>query len=192
MSAKKKPAVAAPQGWAEANALLEEYGDISNSLVRIEADLDAAVAKARKPFDDLATPLQERADAIFEGLELYADANRKTLTEDGKTKTVKMAAGAFGWRTCPPSVAIESKLKAKDVIKNILALVARLFKAEEKENRKLAETARGFIRFKQEVNREAMLAAPELAAKVKGVSIVTDSEEFWIDPTQAELAEPVS
>lgn len=194
MSAKRKPKVQAPQTWAEANALLEEYGEKSNALVKISADLDAAVAKARKPFDDIATPIQERLDAIFEGLQLYADANRKTLTEDGKYKTVKMANGSFGWRTCPASVEFKRGLKAADIVENILEKIKELWGHGRgvAADRTKARAMQAFIRRKMEPNKDAMLADQDLASEVPGVKIVTDAEIFFVDPTQAELAEAKS
>jgi phage host-nuclease inhibitor protein Gam len=39
-----------------------------------------------------------------------------------------------------------------------------------------------FIRVKQEVDKEAMLREPELAAQVPGVSIGSEGEEFVVSP----------
>ena len=39
-----------------------------------------------------------------DSIAIWAEANRDHLTRDGKTKTVRLAAGEFSWRTRPPSV----------------------------------------------------------------------------------------
>ncbi len=190
MSARKKVvATATPQSWAEANALLEEYSRTSNDLVIIAAELDAAVAAARKPFDERAAPLQARLEEIFNGVEIWATANRATITDANKTKTVKMAAAAIGWRTCPPSVEFKRPLKGIDIVKNIFALMKALSQDKDKERRRLVAAARGFIRYAMEPNKKAMLDNQNLAGEIAGVKIITGVEEFFIDPTQAELTE---
>jgi phage host-nuclease inhibitor protein Gam len=193
LSAKRKAKTPAcvPQSWEEADKLMAEYGELSGKIVTNQAECEAAVAKVMAPYQETAAPMQARMDEIFEAIECYAAANRKKLTDDGKTKTVTMTAGSFGWRLCPPSVAIPRALNAADVVKNIRALIKKLRarKANEMTPIHLA-AALGFIRIKEEPNKAAMLDAPETAAMVEDVSIVTDKEEFFLDPTIAELPEP--
>ena len=43
-----------------------------------------------------------------------------------------------------------------------------------------------FIRTKDEVNKEAMLNEPELAATVAGVSVIKGKEDFAITPFEVE------
>ena len=44
-----------------------------------------------------------------------------------------------------------------------------------------------FIRVKEEVNKEAMLNEPELAATVAGVTIKTGVEDFVITPFEQDI-----
>jgi phage host-nuclease inhibitor protein Gam len=42
---------------------------------------------------------------------------------------------------------------------------------------------------KEEVNKEALLAEPEIAGTVAGVSIGSPGEDFIVEPFEAELAQ---
>lgn len=189
MSAKRKLKTPAcvPQSWEDADKLMAEFGVLSGKIVRLQAGCDDAVAKIKATFQIQAAPVQARLDEIFEAVEYYATANRKRLTDDGKSKTVVMTAGLFGWRLCPPSVAFAKGLKAADIVVVIRtaresALCGNL--------RKAATTLAGFIRVKEEPNKDAMLENTTIAMLVDGVSIVTDKEEFFLDPSTAELPVP--
>lgn len=122
----KKASACTPQSWEDANQLMAEYGALSSKAVKIQAGCEDAVAKVKATFQIQLAPVQVRLDEIFEAIECYAAANRKRLTDDGKTKTVTMTAGSFGWRLCPPSVAFAKGLKVADIVKNVLKLIAKL------------------------------------------------------------------
>ncbi|MBU2575638.1 host-nuclease inhibitor Gam family protein, partial [Patescibacteria group bacterium] len=113
-----------------------------------------------------AKPRQEKVSELLEGLFAFAEAHRDELTEGGKRKTVEVPTGIFGWRTTPPAVSLRD-------IKSILASLVSL-------------GLERFIRTKEEVDKEAMLKEPEVAKKVKGVSI-DQREEFIAKPTELEV-----
>jgi phage host-nuclease inhibitor protein Gam len=184
---KKKVPVCTPKSWKEADALVAEYGELSSTIVKNQADCETAVAEVKAIYQATAAPLQTRMDAIFEAIQAYADANRKALTDDGKTKTVTMTAGAFGWRLCPPSVAFRRGMKGEDVVKNIRAIADKLYGQGSTDAARALDM---FIRRKEEPNKDAMLNATALAGMVDGVKIITDQELFFLDPTIAELPEP--
>ena len=186
---KRTPPACTPRSWEDADNLMAEFGELSSQSVRIQAGCDDAVAKVMATFQAQLAPKQERMAVIVEALQCYATANRKALTDDGKTKTVTMTAGSFGWRCCPPSVVFRKGLKAEDVIANIRAL-AKEYAANGTAGKTFAAVILSFIRLKEEPNKNAMLENSELAEEVDGVKIITDKEEFFVDPTVAELPEP--
>jgi phage host-nuclease inhibitor protein Gam len=177
MVAKKKAKepeieVTLPADDAQASALLEEYGQVFGEVTAIQVALDANLAKVKKAHEDKAQPKVKRLQEIFATLSAYAAMERKRLTNDGATKTVKLAAGKIGWRKNPPSVKIKSKKKVEDVIAEIRAL-------------KMPR----FLRRVWELNKQAVLADPEGAAKITSLRIDKGQEEFFVAPIGAELAE---
>ncbi len=87
-----------------------------------------------------------------------------------KSKTVDLGVGTVRWRQRPPSVRITGK--AAD-------LLARL---------KAMGFAR-FIRVKEEINKDALLGEPAIAAEIKGVSISSAGEDFVIEPVNQAISE---
>jgi phage host-nuclease inhibitor protein Gam len=160
-------AARAPQSREEAEAMLARLGEIQRDRALIEAALSEDVTARRAMAEAEGQPLAEEADRIVAGLRLWAEANRPTLTDGGRTKTVKLATGEIAWRIRPPSVRL------RDMPMVIEALV----------NLGLAR----FLRTKTEVNKEAMLAEPVVAASVPGVSIGSEGEEIVITPLAVEL-----
>ncbi|OBX05803.1 host-nuclease inhibitor protein Gam, partial [Gallibacterium salpingitidis] len=106
--------------------------------------------------------LQEQIKPLQKAIEIWCETNRAELTNNGKTKTGSFNTGEVQWRQRPPSVLIR---KADDVLDRL---------------RQLGLTR--FIRTKDEVNKEAMLAEAELAATVTGVTIKKGVEDFVIAP----------
>lgn len=170
---KKAPAIAVPQTDAEADALLKEYGEISNKIAHKQAEMDELLARAKVACELAAKPLQERLNVIFEQLQAWAAAHRNRLTEDGKSKSVQMPAGKIGWRMLPPSVRFKKGLKVEDILQAI----------------KDARLPR-FIRTKEEVNKDRMLEEPDVANTIPGVKVGSAGEDFFVEPFGAQLAEP--
>ncbi len=147
------------------NATLERIAEAQRNLdlIRIKLDHDIAklkteaVAEAEKLTTDLLTHSLSVAE--------FAERNRSDLVKE--EKSVKLPAGIFGWRNNPPSVSLKD---AKRVI-------------EICEKRKLED----FLRRKVEVNKAGMLANPELAESVTGVTIKTGEELFFVKTNEAEV-----
>lgn len=166
----KRPAesVAVPQTREEAEAMLARLGHLQRDVKLIGAALEESVAGEKQAAEARARPLSLEAEALTRGLQLWAEANRVSLTENGRTKTVRLATGEIAWRARPPSVKIKDQ---PGVIERLVQLgLAR------------------FLRTKQEINREAMLAEPSAAGAVPGVTISSEGEEFVLTPTSVELA----
>ena len=158
-----------PQSRDEAAATVTAVGELQRNLARLEADMNDELAKVKERFEGMAEPHRGALAGKIEGLRIWAEANREALTGGDKTKTVDLGTGIIKWRFRPPSVRI---FKAEVVIETLKSLGLQRF-----------------VRVKEEVNKEAMLADANTARGVSGVSIGTEGEDFIVEPFEAELAE---
>ncbi|KFB96134.1 exonuclease inhibitor, partial [Trabulsiella guamensis ATCC 49490] len=97
------------------------------------------------------------------------EANRAELTRDGKTKTANLTTGEVRWRARPPSVTIR---KVEDVI----AMLKKLSLGK-------------FLRNKEEINKEAILASPTEVKGIAGIAIKTGVEDFEIIPFEQSVTD---
>ena len=157
-----------PQSREDAEKAIGEIGGITRDMARLEADMNDAIAAAKAKAEEAAAPLRGRVAVLTEGLKVWAEANRDALTNGGRTKTAVLGAGKLFWRLRPPSVRISGMDRVIEAIK-ALGLAA-------------------FLRTKEEVNKEALLADPDKARLIAGVSIGTAGEDFVVEPLEAEIS----
>lgn len=155
--------VQVPAHLGEADEFLRLIQELELENEQNRLQLAAEIAAITEPYLRGFERNTELIERYMEGLYRYAQANKETLTESGKTKTVQLPSGALLWRTTPPKVSI----KDED------AVLAEL------QRRHLEQ----FIRRTPEINKDKMLKNPTLAGSVTGVSI-TQTEEFVIKPHQ--------
>lgn len=160
--------VRVPQNREEAEAMLARLGVIRREKTLLTAALEETLDAERQRTEAVALPLKTEAEGLVRGIQLWAEANRPTLTQDGRTKTIKLATGEIAWRARPPSVKI----------KDMPGVMERLIQLG------LAR----FLRTKSEINREAMLAEPSVASSVPGVTIGSEGEEFVVSPLTEQVA----
>lgn len=168
----KTTAAPAAQSRDEVERLIEKIGNDQRELQRVEADLGDTLAKVKKDAEATALPLKT---AIAEAQDLVArwcEANRQDLTRQGKTKTVEFTTGKVSWRHRPPAVTLRG---VEDIIDFL----------------KKAKGGLSYLRIKAEVNKEALLAAPQFAATVPGVKIGSAGEDFIVEPFGGDLTEGV-
>lgn len=158
-----------PQSRDEAAEAVRLIGQEGRELTRIQADMNDALARIKQEAEAKAAPIRESIETRTEGVKMWAEANRQALTSGGKVKHADLGTGMLRWKFLPPKVTLRD-------VEGILAKLKR---------RGLAQ----FIRVKEEINREAMLADPVVAQSIGGVTIGGDGEEFSIEPFAAELAE---
>ena len=157
-----------PQSRDEAAAAVAEIGVANREVARIEAAMNDEIATLKKAAEEQANPLKQRVATLTEGLKFWAEANRDVLTGGGKTKTADLGTGKVMWRLRPPSVRIAGMERVIDAIKT-LGLHA-------------------FLRTKEEVNKEALLADPDKARTIAGVTIGSEGEDFVVEPFEAEIS----
>ena len=157
-----------PQSREEAAKYVHDIGALQRRIIRIEAEMNDLVAEAKKEAEESASPLRAEMEQLTNGLRIWADANRDTLTEQGRRKYADLGTGRIEWRFSPPRVTIRG---LEQVIERIKAL----------------GLSAKFLRVKEEVNKEAMLAAPETAQSIVGVAIGTAGESFSVEPFESDI-----
>jgi phage host-nuclease inhibitor protein Gam len=178
MAVKKKsvasaPALTVPQNMDEANVAMTGYCDAFNSIARLEAEMNTALAQVKADYEALAQPHKASLTTAFKKLEAWASTNRAKLTEEGKTKTVELPAGHVFWRDQPASVKWAKGKKIDDIIEAIKA-----------------SGMRRFLTLKYSPSKAKMLLEPDQAKLIDGVRIVDGGEKFYVAPFGAEIAEP--
>ncbi len=162
-------AVDVPQNRESAASAVAAIGIANRELQRINADMNDALAACKEAYEIEAEPYRLRIQELTDGLQIFAEANRATLTNGYKVKTVALTTGEITWRMNPPSVRLT------DTEESVIAWCAEHGLEE-------------FIRRTPTLNREAVKANPDEAKHVPGLRI-GQSEAFVVTPFEAELSE---
>lgn len=166
----KAPAAAfrVPQTRDEAVNMVAQIGHHQRERERLRLDLDGQITALREKYEGLMSPHVVELKALTSGVHTWAEAHRDELTQGGKVKTANLMTGELRWRITPPSV----------VLVRVSAALEEL---------RLKGLGR-FIRTKDEVNKEAILADP---AAVSGCNFIgiKQSEDFVVVPFSTELEE---
>lgn len=165
---KTEAAAVVCQNELQANAYIEQIGDAQRRRDELTTAMNEEIARIKADHEEKAYPYAEIIREFSDAVRIYCEANRDRLTKDGKTKTFKFAAGEISWRIRPPRVRITGE---GVVLKTLQALGLDRF-----------------IRVKEEINKEAILAEPAAVEGVKGIAI-SQGEDFVIKPYATELEE---
>lgn len=157
-----------PQSKDQANEFISDIGRMQRERERLQADMNDQISVIKEKFEAEAIPLGEKIRQMTAGVQVWCEANRAMLTEEGKRKHAVLASGKVSWRTRPPRVVLRGKEAIIEAL-NVLGL-------------------KRFLRVSEDVNKEAMLADPEAARQVPGVTIV-QTEDFVVTPHETELEE---
>lgn len=150
-----------PQTREQVQTWIKALGDTQRELGRTETLMNDELAVITDNYKPHINTLTAKIKELQKGIQTWCEANRAELT-DGKSKTVKLVTGKISWRQRPPSVSLR---KIDAVLESLRTLGLQRF-----------------IRNKEEVNKDAMLAEPEIAKTVAGVTIKTGAEDFVIEP----------
>jgi phage host-nuclease inhibitor protein Gam len=164
--AKAPAQIYACQSKNETMTAIGELGNVQRDLLRIEAAINDEVAAATAKRQAEIDALKTRQANLTRGIQTWCEANRAELCADGG-KTANLVTGEVSWRKRPPSVTVRAADKVISTLKS-LGLTQ-------------------FLRVKEEVNKEAMLAAPAKVSGIAGISIVTDVEDFAVLPFEIEV-----
>lgn len=152
----------------EVNAAIAEIGAAQRQRDALAAARNDELAAVRARYEEQAAAHAAVIKELGKGVQIWAEAHRGELTRDGRTKTVKLAAGEFSWRTRPPRVAVRGEGIVIEALKRL--------------------GLDRFLRTKVEIDKTAILADPDGVQDVKGISI-TQGEDFVIKPFETELEE---
>ena len=157
-----------PQSRDEVVSMVAELGGHQRDRQRLVADMDDQIVAIRKQYDTQLAPHSQAIEHLAEGIRTWCEANRDALTQGRKVKFANLMTGEVKWRNRPPSVSLKN---AELVIQTLKAM-------------KLDQ----FVRSKDEVNKEAILANPDSVKDVKGITIKR-GEDFVIVPFETDLEE---
>lgn len=157
-----------PQSREQATDYVARIGTHQRERARIQTAMNDELAAIRTAYEEQARPHAEAIKALGQGVQVWCDANRADITSGGKTKTVNLSSGEVRWRLRPPRVVIRGIDAVMEALKD-LGLTR-------------------FLRVKEEVNKEAVLAEPEAIKHVKGITL-DQGEDFVIVPFETELEE---
>lgn len=165
---KAKAAANVPQSREDAVAYVGRIGSIRREISALKAVYDEVVRAAGQKFEADTISLADELKEMETGLQMWCEANRNLLTNEARVKYHDFGTGRVSWRLLPPSVTIRA---AENVIEQCKKV--------------------GFIQFvrtKDEVNKEAMLAEPDKARLIAGVTIKSGGEVFDIEPMELETS----
>jgi phage host-nuclease inhibitor protein Gam len=151
-----------PQSREEAEDMLVEIGKLDRKIKGFELKTAEKVAALSGGLASATRDWRERHELLTDGLAAWANDNRSELTQEGQVKTVDLGTGTLSWRMRPASVRLKDAAKVIAAIKAMGLLQ--------------------FLRIKEEVNREAMLAEPDAAQGIAGVAIGSTGEDLIITP----------
>jgi phage host-nuclease inhibitor protein Gam len=161
--------VAVPQSREDVINDIRKIGDITRVILRRETELNDKLAELTNDAAPGIEALKKELDRLQTGVQTWCEANRAELTKDGKTKTANLTTGEVRWRIRPPSVSIR---KVDDVI----AMLKKFSLVK-------------FLRNKEEINKEAILAAPEEVKGIAGITIKSGIEDFEIIPFEQSVTD---
>ncbi|EAC0789265.1 host-nuclease inhibitor protein Gam [Salmonella enterica] len=155
-----------PQSKEQVSVDIKKIGDIQRELTRIETDANDQIAVIMNQNTPKIEALRAELDVLQKGVQTWCEANRSSITK-GDSKTANLITGEVAWRKKPDSV----NLKGVEIV------------IETLKKLKLDR----FIRRKEEVNKDAILADKKAVENIKGISIVSGKETFSITPFEQEI-----
>ena len=159
-----------PLDYGRVNELIADLGTQRRRIAILEAAMNEQLAAIKARFELDAADSKLIANVNEKLIRDWCRENRKGLTRDGAVKYHDFPAGRVTWRKDPPSVSIPKK-----AVGMILAWL---------HEHKLA----AFIRIKEEIDKEAILANPNTAARIPEIKIRKGGVRFVVEPFNVDLS----
>ncbi|KFK92783.1 MULTISPECIES: host-nuclease inhibitor Gam family protein [unclassified Serratia (in: enterobacteria)] len=156
-----------PQSREQVIEDIKKIGDIQRELTRVETDINDRIAILTNKHTPEIEAMKAQLSSLQNGVQTWCEAHREAITDGNKTKTVKFNTGEVSWRARPISVSI----KGVDVVLKAL----KTLKLDR------------FIRTKEEINKDAILADKDAVKDIKGITFNKDKEDFSITPFEQEI-----
>ena len=113
-AAIKRIVTPVPTSDDECDDRILQLGEARRALDQGQAELDAAIARAKATAETAATPLRLAIEGLEEAIEAYCSEHRSRLTDDGKVKFYRFGNGTVSWRAAPAKVSLRSVEKILD------------------------------------------------------------------------------
>ena len=162
----KTPAASIYNTKDEADKAIAQIAQLQRQRSTIAGVAETRISKITEAARVQIAPIDEEITQIVTQLSLYAEYNRRELTNNDKVKTVKFAHGVLQWRFTPIAVTI----KGADAVLQRLKVLG------------LTQ----FIRTKETVDKEAMGRERAIAETIEGVTFGRH-EEFVVIPNETNL-----
>jgi phage host-nuclease inhibitor protein Gam len=150
----------------------KDYTNIANKLSATEAKMNNEINKVKEKYLDSITTLQENIKEPEAILEAFAYEQKESW---GKRKSIELLHAVIGFRTGQPKVTKDKKFTWDAVLE--LMKKSNLFS--------------GFVRSKEEINKEAILAEKNVAVlnqlKEDCYISIDQDESFFITPKVEEI-----
>ncbi|MFU2132730.1 host-nuclease inhibitor Gam family protein, partial [Gallibacterium anatis] len=88
----------------EVETAIKEVGDLQRELQRVATHQNDELAAITEKYAPQIADLQAQIKPLQKAIEIWCEANRAELTNNGKTKTGSFNTGEVQWRQRPPSV----------------------------------------------------------------------------------------
>ncbi|MBF0283608.1 MAG: host-nuclease inhibitor Gam family protein [Magnetococcales bacterium] len=150
------------------DAAIAGIGHLQRERKRLYLEKDERLAEVNRAFETQKKPLEDDIKRLREGIQAWCESRRRDLTGGGKVKFHDFPAGKISWRMRPARVVLRS-------IENVIQAL---------RERKLER----FVRIKEEVNKEAILAEPEAVSGIPGIKL-EQGEEFIVTPFETDMGE---
>lgn len=157
----------AAQNTDDATHLIKLLGEKRREILRIEADMNDEISTIKQRYETQAQPLKVEVAEIIDATQAWAEVNRDELTNNGKTKTVKLATGEFNWRMRPPKVSLRGKPKIMETMK--------------------ALGLQRFLRTSEDIDKESLLKEQQAVSGITGITIGSAGEDFSINPYETQI-----
>jgi phage host-nuclease inhibitor protein Gam len=157
-----------PQSREDVDRSIARIGALQRDRTNLHTAKDEELAVIDRDYNTKISPLTDEIRALQQGILTWCEANRTLLTRNGEVKFHNFPSGEVKWRLRPPSVG----LRAIDMVLDLL------------KTRGLHR----FIRVKEEVSKDAILAEPDAVAGISGITI-KQSEDFVVVPFETKLEE---
>ncbi|MDF7669856.1 host-nuclease inhibitor Gam family protein [Orbaceae bacterium ESL0721] len=155
------------QSKEEVTISIRNLGDVQRELTRLETEMNDKIADITDSYSSTIELLKLKSNQLQTGIQIWCEANRDELTNNGRVKSANLVTGEVQWRNRPPSCTIRG---AESVIESLKQL-----------------NLTRFIRIKEEINKEAILNEPNAVINVPGITIKKDIEDFAIVPFEQEI-----
>lgn len=170
MSNRVKLKIEAPRTREEMEALVGEIAALKIDERRKTAEMDEALRALRDSYRENLSGINERLALLLPRALAWAEAHPD---EFGKLRSIEMLHGVIGWRTNTPSLKPITGWTWDRVLEKLKALPSML----------------GYIRSKDEPNKQAILADREQlgADGLRAIGLrVVQEEEFFVEPKLTE------